>query len=167
MPVAPRSVLVLTAVMAIAVVPASAAAKGGGQPAPAPAPQPAPAATPCATLISDVAPQVRSGGGDKPISLSWTVANCSSASETLTVSATPTTTRVEGNTVVNCTGAPFTAGTVTLKPGAKQSLKVDAPKGPCYVPSSALNVVYNAVATDASGARLATASNMLTFTFRP
>jgi hypothetical protein len=165
MPVPPRSVLVLSAVMAMAAVPASAAAKGGGQPAPAPQPPP-PAAAPCATLASDVAPQVRSGGGDKPISLSWTVANCSSATETLTVGATPTTTRVEGNTVVNCTGAPFVAGTVTLKPGAKQSVKVDAPNGPCYVPSNALNVVYDAVATDASGARLATASNMLTFNFR-
>jgi hypothetical protein len=159
----PRSALVLSAAVALA-APATVLAKGGGQPAPAPQPIPAPSAKSCATLASDVPPQVRNAGSDKPIGLSWSVANCSSASETVTVKATPSTRRVEGNQVVDCAGTTFSVGTVTLKPGEKRSVKIDAPRDACYVPSTSLNVTYDAAATDAAGAVLATTSNMITLT---
>jgi hypothetical protein len=154
------------AVLAAAIaVPAAAEARGGGggggAPTPTPAPAPAPAA--CATLKSNNPIQEMTSTSHKAVTLSWEVANCSSATETLTTTIVPTAHRIEGA----CVGTPFSAGTVALKPGAKQTLKVDAPSDPCTVLGpTGLEVTYNATTKDASGAKLAGAASDLSVILR-
>jgi hypothetical protein len=159
---------------AVFAVPAAADGKGGvsgggGNPAPAPAPAPTPTPTPtppaaaCATLKSNNPIQEFTSTSHKAVTLSWEVANCSTVAQTLTTTIVPTAHRIEGA----CVGTPFTAGTVTLKPGAKQTLKVDAPNDACTVIGpTGLEVTYNAATRDASGTTLATAKSDLSVIFR-
>lgn len=149
-----RGRIAATGLMAALALPGAAAAKGG-QPAPPPT------AAPCAGIASSQPSRVFSGGG-RVIDLGWSVSNCSAATETLTVTATPRVFRVVGTTVSWCYGTPFPGGTLTLKPGETKSLKTVAPPDDCMVPDRGLSVLYDATVAVPSGAPLAATTSAVT-----
>jgi hypothetical protein len=158
-----KRTLAAALVAATVAVPATADARGGAGGGGGGVPAPPPASTACATLKSTTPALEITSTSHKAVTLGWEVANCSTATETLTTTVVPTAYRVDGT----CVGAPFSAGTVTLKPGEKRSLSAQAPSDPCNVVGpTGLVVMYDATTRDASGASLASASSGMSVIFR-
>jgi hypothetical protein len=116
-----RSIASIGVLAAIALP--SAALAQGGTPAPGPA-----ADVACATIAATNSGLIDKLVSKKPIALGFKISNCS-AIRTLTlatrlVGASTTIVSADPFVVDVCNGTPFSAASVTLKPGASNSISV-------------------------------------------